>query len=230
MEDGPIIVVSRGVVKQGRRDALIPHLRSITEQDEQESGTLLRAIQCERDDQKVIWGLSVYRDAEARDTSRRSRSPIVESMEGLWEQWPRPTYCVPITAKVSDDLRDAWDTPIDDGPIMIVTRGVATHGRRDDLFALLREMHEQDEQEVGTLLHANQCERDDPSVVWGLTIYRDVEARNIHWNNLTPKLPTREGLWEQWPHPIYCLPIAAKISDGLRDAWPREVAAQDQRP
>ena len=219
MHDVPSIVVSRGVAKHGRRDELIPLLRSVTEQDKQEHGVLLNAVNCERDDQHVIWGLTVYRDSEAQDAHSKNISPILEKMDGLWEQWPHPIYCVPIAAKVSDDLRDAWDTQIDDGPIIIVTRGVATHGRRDDLFPLLQAMKEQDEQESGTLLHANQCERDDPHVVWGLTVYRDVEARADHWKALTPKLSTRDGLWEQWPHPIYCVPIAATIRDGLRDVW-----------
>jgi len=163
--------------------------------------------------------MTIYRDVEARDAHEKAISPLLEKTNELWEQWPHPICCVPLAAKVSDDLHDAWDTPIDDGPVIIVTRGVATHRRRDDLFALLRAMKDQDEQESGTLLHANQHERDDPSVVWGLTVYRDVEARTIHWKSLSPKLSTRDGLWEQWPHPIYCVPIAARIRDGLRGAW-----------
>jgi quinol monooxygenase YgiN len=219
MDDGPIIVVSRGVAKRGRRDELIALLRLMTERDEQESGTLLNAFLCERDDQFVIWGLTIYSDPEAENRHLSNVSQMLEQMEDLWEQWPHPIYCVPLAAKVSDDLRDAWETEIDDGPVIIVSRGVATHGRRDALFVLIRAMNEQDEQEIGTLLHANQHERDDPSVVWGLTVYRDVEARNIHWKNLAPKLPSRDGLWEQWSHPIYCMPIAARISKELRDVY-----------
>jgi quinol monooxygenase YgiN len=191
----------------------------MTEQDEQESGTLLRALHCERDDQHVIWGLTVYRDEEARNNHRRYIPPIHEKMDGLWEQWPHPIYCVPLAAKVGGDLRNAWDTRIDDGPIIIVTRGVATHGRREELIPLLRALIKQDEQQSGKVLHTLEFERDDPSVIWGLTVYRDKAEQNIHSVIAAPTLSTRDGLWEQWPHPIYCDPITLKIGDGLGDIY-----------
>src|SRR5216683_1372602 len=104
---------------------------------------------------------------------------------------------------------------MNDGPIIIVSRGVANRARRDDLVSLLRSMTEHEEQERGTLLHALVSERDDPYVIWGLTIYQDVEARSAHFNNVSPLLEKMDGLWEQWPHPVYCAPLAAKVADDL---------------
>src|ERR1700692_1898018 len=120
MSDGPIIIVSRAVLKHGLRDELDPVLQSVIEHDHREKGTLFHALMCERDDQHVIWGLTIYRDAEARITHLTNMSPMWEQIDGLLEQWPHPIYCLPLAAKVSDDFRDAWDTRSDDGPVIIV--------------------------------------------------------------------------------------------------------------
>jgi hypothetical protein len=219
MDDGPIIIVSRGVAKHGRRDELIPLLRSVTEQEALEGDILLHTFVSERDDPHVIWELAVHRDVDARDSDWKRISPIEERMEGLWEQWPHPVYCEPLAAKVGDDVREAWDASRGDEPVIIVTRGVATHRRREELIPLLLSLIEQDGQQSGKLLHTLDYERDDPSVIWGLTVYRNVEEQKTHAGIAAPNLSTRDGLWEQWPHPIYCDPIAVTISDGLRDVY-----------
>ncbi len=97
-----------------------------------------------------------------------------------------------------------------DGPIIVVSRGVAKYGRRDDLIPLMRSIIERDSTEDGTLVHALQSERDAPNVIWGYTVYRDTEARDIHWKNIAPILTKMDGMWEQWAYPHFCTPIAAK--------------------
>ncbi|HWD23900.1 MAG TPA: antibiotic biosynthesis monooxygenase [Acidimicrobiales bacterium] len=99
MEDGPIIIVSRGVVKHGRRDEFIDLERSVIEQDQQESGTLIHALQFERDNPHIVLGYTVFRNQEAHDIHRRNGLPQVPRMMDLYEQSIHVTYCIPLAAK-----------------------------------------------------------------------------------------------------------------------------------
>ncbi len=99
---------------------------------------------------------------------------------------------------------------MDDEPIIIFSRGVVKHGRRDEFIALERSIIEQDEQESGTIVHALGFERDNPHVVLGYTVFRNKEAHDIHRKNGLPKVPQMLDLYEQGIYVTYCVPLAAK--------------------
>jgi quinol monooxygenase YgiN len=99
---------------------------------------------------------------------------------------------------------------MDTGLIVMIGRGVAKRGRRDDLIDLLRSIAEQDEKEVGTVMQAFHCERDNPNVFWEYNVYRSAEARAIHREHIAPFVAQMDDLWEQWPYMRAVVPLAAK--------------------